>query len=176
MDNYNNFTHHLFSTYLTEISDRESLDNILNLLYDSLYEHKIEKDFDSIVFSGMSGALVAPLLGYKLHKNICGVRKRGEKTHSDYKIEGVLTKNYVILDDISSTGGTIERIQKIIKKELTLESEAFNIKPPWQANLVGIVLYGIGNDAKKLQELADQHCCWILWQDRLFQPTEPIND
>lgn len=170
------FKEALFTDYLGEISERESLDSNLKLVYDSLYRHKLISTFSTIVFSGMSGALYAPLLAYKLKKYICGVRKKGEKSHSIYTLEGRLGKDYIICDDFSSTFSTIDYIQKKIKKELTNESEAFNIKPTWEANLVGVILYGVGNDTEKVQELSNLKNCWVLWQDKLFTPKDLHND
>ena len=170
------FKEALFTDYLGEISEQESLDNNLKLVYDSLYRHKLINTFSTIVFSGMGGALYAPLLAYRLKKYICGVRKKGEKSHSIYTLEGRLGKDYIICDDMICTGKSIDYIVKTVQKELLTESQCYGIKPAWKANLVGVVLYGVGNDAEKVQELSNLKNCWVLWQDKLFTPKDLHND
>lgn len=155
-----------FSTYLSELSDRESLDNALQIVYDAIHEHGLENSFSSMVFTGMSGALFTPLLAYKLDKFVCGVRKRGEKSHSDFKLEGRISNEFVICDDITSSFKTIEYIYNTVKKEVKKEAECFSTK--WETELKGIILYGIGNDSEKLKELTSKYNCWVLWQDKLF--------
>ena len=166
----------MFSTYLSEISDKETLDNNLNLVYNTIHEHDLQNTFDSIAFSGMSGALYSPLLAHKMDKFLCGVRKKGEKSHSDYKIEGRITNSYIYVDDIVSTGKSIEYIHRTINDELRKESKCFGIKPAWQAKLVGIILYGLGNDEKILQGIANKYDCWVLWQDKLITPKDEYNE
>lgn len=67
--------------------------------------------FDAIAFQGVSGALVAPVIGFILRKPLIAVRK-GEKSHTTRKVEfGIATpKTYVIVDDFISTGETIKQI------------------------------------------------------------------
>lgn len=157
-----------FSTYLSELSDRESLDNALQIVYDAIHEHNLQDSFSSIVFSGMSGALYVPLLAYRLDKFVCGVRKKNEKSHSDFKLEGRITNEFVICDDITSSFKTIEYIVKTVKKEVKKEAQCFNSK--WKCDLTGVILYGIGNDSEKIKELSSKYHCWVLWQDKLFTP------
>lgn len=164
------FKEALFTDYLGEISEQESLDNNLKLVYDSLYRHKLINTFSTIVFSGMSGALYAPLLAYRLKKYICGVRKKGEKSHSIYTLEGRLGKDWIYVDDMVSTCQTLKYIKSQINKELKKESEAFNIQPAWKSKMVGIILYGIGNDIEKLESVCKDFNCWVLWQDKLILP------
>lgn len=159
-----------FSTYLSELSDRESLDNALQLVYDAIHEHDLQETFTSLVFTGMSGALYVPLLAHKLDKFVCGVRKRGEKSHSDFKLEGRISNEFVICDDIVSTSGTIDYIVKTVQKEVLTESKCFGIKPPWKAKLTGVILYGLGNSTEIIQNVANTHSCWVLWQDKLYTP------
>jgi len=73
----------------------------------------INKRYDSIAFTGMSGALVAPILAYKLNKHLLLVRKENEERHSWQDVEG-FTKcsKYIIVDDFIVSGKTVERIQE----------------------------------------------------------------
>jgi adenine/guanine phosphoribosyltransferase-like PRPP-binding protein len=79
-------------------------------------------DFDAIAFRGMSGALLAPLLAYKLHKTVIMVRKpkctdEDCQDHSRYRVEGdINAKRYLILDDFMCSGRTINVIVKEVSK------------------------------------------------------------
>ena len=91
-----------------------------------------EDDFDTIVFRGMSGALIAPIVAMRLNKNILMVRKPSDCSHSGYsgKAEGcVEIDKYVIIDDFISTGHTVDNIISAVK-----ESNS-------KAKLEGIFLY-----------------------------------
>jgi adenine/guanine phosphoribosyltransferase-like PRPP-binding protein len=78
---------------------------------------KISGKFDSIAFSGMSGAIMAPILATRLEKHLILVRKEQEHTysHSYNAIEGYRKcSKYIIVDDFICSGETVERIQKVI--------------------------------------------------------------
>lgn len=73
--------------------------------------------FDSIACSGISGLLFAPPVARKLKKSLIIVRKR-KGDHSHTLVEGDrAVKSYIILDDIVSSGATIERILGRIEEE-----------------------------------------------------------
>lgn len=80
--------------------------------------------FDAIAFTGVSGALVAPAVGYLIKKPVIVVRK-GEGCHSKHPVESPFTSvsyepsenaappwagNYVIVDDLVSSGKTVTNI------------------------------------------------------------------
>ena len=69
-------------------------------------------DFDTIVFRGMSGALIAPIVAYKLKKALLMVRKDHDNdNHSERKFEGnVNLVNFIVIDDLISCGGTMKSI------------------------------------------------------------------
>lgn len=75
---------------------------------------KVRKmNFDTIVFRGMSGALIAPTIAHKLNKNLLLVRKKDEGRHSTYEIEGFTNiKKFIIIDDIICSGNTVAQIFK----------------------------------------------------------------
>ena len=76
---------------------------------------KYEKDFDSVAFSGVSGALIAAPISHSMNKPLILVRKRGETCHSSLVVEGnIRCQNYIIIDDLVSSGDTAKRIQKEI--------------------------------------------------------------
>lgn len=65
--------------------------------------------FDTIVFRGFSGAVVGSVVAYRLGRDWALVRKEGESTHSDRKIEGTVGARYVIVDDFISSGDTVKK-------------------------------------------------------------------
>jgi len=89
--------------------------------------------FDSVAFTGLSGALIAPIIAYELNKGVIAVRKKKDKSHSKKIVEGIL-KRYIIIDDIIEYGDTIKNIIKSIEIEC-IENQI--IVP----ELTGIVLY-----------------------------------
>jgi hypothetical protein len=104
-------------------------------------------DFDTIVFRGMSGALLAPLVAQTLKKELLMVRK-DDGTHSSYKVEGNLaTKRYIILDDLICTGETLKHIFSTLHREGVSQVEGSS-RPQFDlrnAECVGIVLYHSGS-------------------------------
>ena len=73
-------------------------------------------EFDAIACRGVSGLLIAPIVAMRLNKTLIVVRK-GEKTHSNYTVEGDHgAKSYLILDDFIDEGGTVRSITHCIFK------------------------------------------------------------
>jgi adenine/guanine phosphoribosyltransferase-like PRPP-binding protein len=77
---------------------------------------KITKDFDSIACCGTSGLMVVPQISEILDKHIVIVRK-GERSYSDFIVEGVAPYRYIIIDDLICSGDTINHINRQIKTE-----------------------------------------------------------
>jgi orotate phosphoribosyltransferase len=77
------------------------------------------KDFDSIAYSGMSGALIASIVSMELDKGLFCVRKESDKNHSGRRIESGFkkSKKYIIIDDLIDSGDTIKYIVENMTKE-----------------------------------------------------------
>ena len=83
--------------------------------------------FDTVAFTGTSGAAMAYILAYKLNLQLLCVRKKtdGSHFHKSYPFsdrgwvcEGNLgSKRYLIVDDFITSGGTINYIVDSIQKE-----------------------------------------------------------
>lgn len=87
-------------------------------------------DFDAIAFTGSSGAALAFPLSFFMKVPLIHVRKM-DGSHYQEPIEGsVSSKRYVIVDDMISSGNTINRIIDVINR---------NYKRP--AKAVGICLF-----------------------------------
>lgn len=102
--------------------------------------HDLKKQgykFDAIAFRGMSGALLAAPLALALDKTMILVRK-GEDSHSMYKIEGDIgAQKYLIVDDFIGTGTTVRTIIEEIFEEMkwrTLEPQCIGILEMRQRN------------------------------------------
>jgi hypothetical protein len=72
-------------------------------------------EFDAIAFSGLSGALFAPMVAMAMDKTLLAVRK-GEPCHSSRQVEGDYNaRRYVILDDFIAMGSTVQHIIEEIR-------------------------------------------------------------
>ena len=88
----------------------------------------------AIAVTGLSGIAAGGAISYLTGLPLCVVRKPRDNAHSGYGVEGRLANRYLILDDFVSTGKTLNRIAKQIKK---VSSSYHNITP----ECVGIVLW-----------------------------------
>lgn len=97
-----------------------------------------ELKFDTIAFTGVSGAAVAFNVALQLKMPMLCVRKSNEHSHATSTIgyvEGnIHAKKYLIIDDTIATGSTIENIVNEI-----------NSQSP-RAKCVGIMLYHFEHD------------------------------
>lgn len=88
------------------------LDNIVNRL------SNLRNDFDSIAFSGMSGAFVGVAVAHRMGKIPVLVRKQGDNSH-DYERMVISTEppdRYIILDDFICSGATVKYIHSCLKE------------------------------------------------------------
>jgi len=134
------YTRHTGSYYILASTDSITRDVIVPKLVENITNFGLDK-FDAIVFRGMSGALVAPIVAYLLKKPVVLVRK-DKNTHSTYWVEGLHEVNrYIVIDDLICTGKTMNEI-------LTKMSErhAASFKTPHEC--VGIFLYCQGHGEK----------------------------
>ena len=78
---------------------------------------EVADKFDSIVVTGMSGALVGSPVSLALHKPLVVVRKYGDRHHSDEQIinEHHLGQRFLFLDDFIAGGDTHRRVIEILQ-------------------------------------------------------------
>src|SRR5690348_8275544 len=95
------------SSYLLTALVPELRKIIIRELCDRIKIFGMDK-FDTIVFRGMSGSLIAPSVADHLNKPMLFVRK--ERTeHSSYQLEGhCKVQNYIIIDDLIFSGETVQ--------------------------------------------------------------------
>lgn len=78
---------------------------------------KMYPEYDTLAFSGYSGALIAPILALAMGKDMALVRKKGDVRASSYDVEGYKNiKKYIIVDDFVCSGDTAARIIKGVKQ------------------------------------------------------------
>jgi len=73
-------------------------------------------EFDSIAFSGNSGASIAYPVSYFTGLPLICVRKKNESSHGKQVEFSSVCKNYLIIDDVIASGHTIRYIKNSIKK------------------------------------------------------------
>lgn len=75
-------------------------------------------EFDAIAFTGVSGALCAPVVAFILHKPLIVVRKEDDRSsHSCMTVEGDMgARTFIVVDDFFSSGRTLCRIIEEIRK------------------------------------------------------------
>lgn len=95
-------------------------------------------EFDTVVGTGISGALVAPLLARWMGKNLVIVRKENVDTHAYRPIEGKLGHRWLFVDDLVCTGATLRRVVKAV------DTLTFNLSFDWKTEYVGTYLYSYG--------------------------------
>lgn len=66
--------------------------------------------FDTMVGTGLSGALVVPRLAEAFGVHWLIVRKPGDGSHSNHQAEGTLGRRWIFVDDFVSTGNTWKRV------------------------------------------------------------------
>lgn len=73
-------------------------------------------EYDTMIGTGLSGALVVPRLAEYLGKDWGLVRKRDEKSHRERMIEGTqLGKRWIFVDDFQQYGGTEQRVAREVQ-------------------------------------------------------------
>lgn len=74
--------------------------------------------YDTIAFSGLSGASIAFPLSVAMGIPLVCIRKRTDMTHSNRLVEGqVDVRKYLIVDDFVDTGKTVKNIRQEIEQQ-----------------------------------------------------------
>lgn len=79
-------------------------------------EFGIPQDFDTLVGTGVSGAVIVPTLARLLGVDFAIVRKENDGSHGWHKIEGVMGERWLFVDDLVSSGATVRRVQQLIQE------------------------------------------------------------
>jgi len=92
----------------------------------------VDVEYDTLIGTGLSGALILPMLARELGKQFAVVRKP-DNSHSDTRVEGSIGNRWVFVDDLIDSGATFVRVAtevRNITREYSHRSE-----------LVGAFLY-----------------------------------
>jgi len=79
----------------------------------------VDVDFDTIVCTGASGMVFAPLLAHRMKKNLLIVRKDDDvNNHSGARnrFVGTMGERWLFVDDFIDTGATLDRVMGQIRK------------------------------------------------------------
>jgi orotate phosphoribosyltransferase len=66
-------------------------------------------DYDTMIGTGLSGALVVPYLARKLGKSWAIARKDTDNSHASWPIEGAVGERWIFVDDFISSGASQHR-------------------------------------------------------------------
>jgi adenine/guanine phosphoribosyltransferase-like PRPP-binding protein len=119
----NNMAH---PSWLANVYDPQKLTIVLGRMCAAIEGDKKKFDIRAIAVRGNSGTLVAGAVSMMTGLPIILVRKEGDGSHSDFKVEysEILKKKgasgYIIIDDIVASGNTIKTIRESIKDHLPL--------------------------------------------------------
>jgi len=73
-------------------------------------------NYDTMVGTGLSGALVIPTLAKALGKTFLIIRKDSENNHSGLQAEGELGDRWIFVDDFISSGATKRRVMDVVEQ------------------------------------------------------------
>ena len=71
--------------------------------------------FDTLIGTGLSGALVVPALANAMGLRWAIVRK-DDNSHSSSRIEGTIGERWLFVDDFISSGRTLDRTKQIVRR------------------------------------------------------------
>lgn len=124
-------------------------------------------EYDTMIGTGLSGALVVPLLARAFGKHWAIVRKSTEDCHSGQFIEGTIGHRWLFVDDLIDRGGTLEQV--VDKVRWALEG-----RPEHAMSFAGAYLYGSSRGSKpRFRNTAYLHDMYsVVWStdDKLFKP------
>lgn len=113
------------ASYLSNVLDPSKREGVISdLVVCMLQEQSKGLRFQAVAFTGISGALVAPVVADRVRVGLIAVRKY-EKSHSYLQVEGLgepTVQHYVIVDDCICSGVTISNILNSISKTKGFES------------------------------------------------------
>jgi len=98
-------------------------------------------DFDTVVGTGLSGALVVPMIARALGKEFVLVQKPKDGSHHHGSMVGRLGHHFVFVDDFVSSGATRERVLTAIKEAIDGRWDYANGGSPFVSEYVGDFVY-----------------------------------
>ena len=111
------------TSYLQHVFDPELFQRSVDKTLAAAERLKRSEGYDTIVFSGMSGAAMAFMLSHWMNVPLLCVRKREDTSHyvkqSRRYLEGNAddVRKYMIIDDFISSGATVQYMIDTIKEK-----------------------------------------------------------
>ncbi|RTL65864.1 MAG: phosphoribosyltransferase [Pseudonocardiaceae bacterium] len=99
--------------------------------------------FDTLVGTGLSGAIIIPPLARALRKDYLLIRKDDDGTHSEFPAEGRLGSRWLFVDDLVCSGATLRRCMRVVREMLS-EHFGHRQRTGFSTELVGMFLYSDG--------------------------------
>ena len=112
---YDGLTAH--SHYLHPVFIKEEFSEMMRRTVRLARMMKRAYKYDTIVFTGMSGALVSSAISLAIDSSLVCIRKNEDSSHYPFNFEGnPNVKNYIIVDDFISGGATVRNLLSKMKK------------------------------------------------------------
>ncbi|NKS98826.1 hypothetical protein GS498_20965 [Rhodococcus hoagii] len=73
-------------------------------------------EFDTVVGTGLSGALAAPVVALEFNADLLVIRKVNDSSHADRMEEGSLGRRWLFVDDFIETGATFRRVHAHVEE------------------------------------------------------------
>lgn len=126
----------------------------LNMTSQELYEEalsvfsKHDVEFDTMIGTGMSGALVIPRLAEKFDCHWAVIRKDGVDSHATKRVEGRVGKQWLLVDDLICSGRTAQRVVDCVQR--------FSEENDFWTEFVGAYLYGDSPELMSAEQLDEE--------------------
>jgi hypothetical protein len=103
-------------------------------------------DYDTMIGTGLSGALMVPTLARALRKKWAIIRKPDDGSHSEARYEGTIGSRWIFVDDFVSSGQTRDRVIREVERIVSVHNLAHSDYElhPFETRMVGSYLYEIG--------------------------------
>lgn len=85
-------------------------------LIDSAVKALASVDYDTMIGTGLSGALVIPILARAMGKHFAIIRKPGDSRHAYQQFEGEIGDRWIFVDDFISSGETRDRVRSVVRR------------------------------------------------------------
>jgi orotate phosphoribosyltransferase len=72
--------------------------------------------YDTMIGTGLSGALVVPILARALGKKWAIIRKENDGSHTNALFEGEIGSRWVFVDDFIASGATKRRVEQAVRE------------------------------------------------------------
>ena len=106
----------MHTSYMIEaFEDIEKMADIMRERFKRAQDHMNLDDPDTLIGTGLSGALVIPRLADIMGKRWAIVRKN-DGSHSNNPVEGQIGHKWMFVDDLISSGNTLLRVKKVIRE------------------------------------------------------------